>query len=138
MMHHEGTKGTKDTKEKALWVSHTVIGAAIEVHRHLGPGLLESIYEKALARELWLRGSNIQRQVRLPLVYKGATLDSCVRVDLVVEGVVIVEVKSIDKLAPIHRAQLLTYLRLTHTPLGLLINFNTELLRHGMRRILNG
>ena len=135
MMHHEGTK---DTKERAFRVSHAVIGAAIEVHRQLGPGLLESIYEKALVRELWLRGLDTRCQVALPLFYKGADLASCVRIDLVIQNVVIVEVKSIEKIAPIHRAQLLTYLRLSRTPLGLLINFNTELLRHGIRRILNG
>ena len=105
MMHHEGTKDTKDTKARALWVSHAVIGAAIEVHRHLGPGLLESIYERALARELWLRGLNVRCQVAVPLAYKGADLNSCIRMDVLVENVVIVEVKSIEKIASIHRAQ---------------------------------
>jgi GxxExxY protein len=138
MIQHEGTKVTKDTKARAMWLSHAVLGAAIEVHRHLGPGLIESVYETALARELWLRSVEFERQVVLPLRYKGAELALNTRMDLVVERLVVVEVKSIERFAPIHRAQLLTYLRLSALPVGLLINFNTELLRHGMRRILNG
>src|SRR5206468_4757558 len=96
MIQHEDTKDTKSTKEKALGVSHAVIGAAIEVHRHLGPGLLESIYEKALCRELWLRGLPAERQVALPLAYKGAELGSSLRIDVIVERLVIVEVKSVE------------------------------------------
>ncbi len=138
MIHHEGTKGTKDTKATALVVSQAVIGAAIEVHRQLGPGLLESVYEVALCRELWLRRLKVQRQLPVRLIYKGAELDSQVRIDLLVESCVVVEVKATDGLAPIHRAQLLTYLKLTGHPVGLLLNFNVELLKHGIRRILNG
>lgn len=138
MVHHEVTKDTKGTKEKALEVSHHVVGAAIEVHRHLGPGLLESLYQEALYAELQFRGVAVRREVPLPLRYKGIRLGASLRLDLVVESSVIVEVKSVDSLAPIHRSQLLTYLKLTSHPVGLLINFNVELLRHGMRRILNG
>ncbi len=138
MIHHEGTKGTKDTKATALVVSQAVIGAAIEVHRQLGPGLLESVYEVALCRELWLRRLKVQRQLPVRLIYKGAELDNQVRIDLLVESCVVVEVKATDGLAPIHRAQLLTYLKLTGHPVGLLLNFNVELLKHGIRRILNG
>jgi GxxExxY protein len=138
MIHHEGTKGTKDTKERALVVSQAVLGGAIEVHRALGPGLLESIYEAALCRELWLRGLRVQRQIPIPVSYKGAELGTVVRIDLLVESAVVVEVKACDRLTGIHRAQLLTYLKLTAHKVGLLINFNVELLRHGMRRILNG
>jgi GxxExxY protein len=138
MIHHEGTKGTKSTKERALGLSHAVIGAAIEVHRHLGPGLLESLYEEALCRELWLRGLSAERQVALPLVYKGAELGSFLRIDLIVERLLIIEVKAVESIAPIHRFQLLTYLKLTRLPVGLLINFNVNLLRHGVRRMLNG
>ncbi len=138
MIHHEGSKGTKDTKATALVVSQAVIGAAIEVHRQLGPGLLESVYEVALCRELWLRRLKVQRQLPVRLIYKGAELDSQVRIDLLVESCVVVEVKATDGLAPIHRAQLLTYLKLTGHPVGLLLNFNVELLKHGIRRILNG
>ena len=138
MIHHEGTKATKGTKATALVVSQAVIGAAIEVHRQLGPGLLESVYEVALCRELWLRRLKVQRQLPVRLIYKGAELDSQVRIDLLVESCVVVEVKATDGLAPIHRAQLLTYLKLTGHPVGLLLNFNVELLKHGVRRLLNG
>jgi GxxExxY protein len=135
MVHHEGTKGTKAT---ALVISQAVLGAAIEVHRHFGPGLLESVYEKALCRELWLRHLKVERQVPVRLSYKGAELDSQIRIDLLVQSCVVVEVKSTHGLAPIHRAQLLTYLKLTGHPVGLLLNFNVALLKHGIRRILNG
>jgi GxxExxY protein len=97
MIHHEGTKGTK---EKAFEVSHAIIGAAIEVHRHLGPGLLESLYERALCRELWLRGVAVERQVALALKYKGADLASSFRLDLVAEHSVIVEVKAVESWHP--------------------------------------
>ena len=138
MIHHEGTKGTKDTKARAMVLSHSIVGAAIEVHRHLGSGLLESVYEAALYRELSLRGITAERQVHVPLEYKSLPLQLSVRLDLVVEGLVIVEVKSVERVLPIHRAQVLTYLKLTSHPLGLLINFNVELLRSGIRRLLNG
>lgn len=119
-------------------VSHEIIGAAIEVHRLTGPGLLESIYEEALCKELRLRDKCVQRQVSLPVIFKGEALDSHLKIDLLVDGGVIVEVKAIEKILPVHRAQLLTYLRLQDLWLGLLINFNVELLRDGVRRILNG
>ena len=119
-------------------LSHEVIGAAIEVHRLIGPGLLESIYEVALCKELFSRGLTVERQVRVPVNYKGESLSCNVRLDLLVERRVIVEVKTIEKLIPIHRAQLLTYLRLQNLWLGLLINFNVEVLRDGVRRVLNG
>jgi GxxExxY protein len=138
MIHHEGTKDTKGTKVRAMGVSHAVVGAAIEVHRHLGAGLLESIYEAALHRELGLRGLTVDRQIRVPLEYKGTPLGLSARLDLLVQQLVVVEVKSVDRLLPVHRAQLLTYLRLTGHTVGLLINFNVELLRSGVKRVLNG
>jgi GxxExxY protein len=138
MIHHEGTKSTKDTKVAGLRVSQAVIGSAIEVHRCLGPGLLESVYEMALCRELWLRGLRVERQVPIRAEYKGAELETQLRLDLLVNSVVVVEVKSVDGLAPIHRAQLLTYLRLSNHAVGLLLNFNVVLLKHGVRRVLNG
>ena len=138
MIHHEGTKDTKDTKVKAMVLSHAVIGAAIEVHKHLGSGLLESVYEAALCQELTLRGISFERQARIPLDYKGLPLGLNARLDLLVERLIVVEVKSVERLLPIHRAQVLTYLKLTHHTLGLLINFNVELLRTGVRRLLNG
>jgi GxxExxY protein len=138
LFHHEGTKDTKDTKASSLAVSHTVIGAAIEVHRVIGPGLLESVYEMALCRELWLRGIEVERQVPVPVHYKGGVLGCDIRLDILVKRSVIVEVKAVEKLTPVHKAQLLTYLRLQDLWLGLLINFNVEVLRYGVRRVLNG
>jgi GxxExxY protein len=138
MIHHEGTKDTKGTKATALVVSHRVIGAAIEVHRCLGPGLLESVYEMALCRELWLQGIRVERQVAVPVTYKGVDLNTRLSLDLLVESSVAVEVKSVERLAPIHQSQVLTYLKLTGHPVALLLNFNVDLLRRGMRRILNG
>jgi GxxExxY protein len=138
MIQHEDTKLTKDTKKSGLMVSHAVIGAAIEVHRCLGPGLLESVYQSALSRELWLRGLNTKRHLPVELSYKGADLGTTLRLDLLVEGCVVVEVKSVAELAAVHRAQLLTYLKLTGYHVGLLINFNVLLLRRGIKRVLHG
>jgi GxxExxY protein len=111
-----------------------VIGAAIEVHRHLGPGLLESAYEQCLTFELGAQGIAFERQVPLPLKYRGHYLDCGYIMDLVVERQLIIELKSVEQLLPIHEAQVLTYLRLSHHPLALLFNFNTVLLKHGLRR----
>ena len=114
-----------------------IIGAAIEVHRNLGPGLLESAYEECLCHELQLRGLDFKRQVPLPLLYKGLRLDCGYKIDLIVRDEVILELKAIEKLLPIHEAQLLTYLRLTGRRVGLLINFNVPLLTQGIvRRVL--
>jgi GxxExxY protein len=138
MTHHEGTKVTQDRKAFALALSYQVIGSAIEVHRLVGPGLLESVYEMALCKELWLRGINVERQIEVPVLYKGCILESNVKLDLLIERTVIVEVKSVERIINIHRAQLLTYLRLQELWLGLLINFNVEVLKDGVRRVLNG
>ncbi len=114
-----------------------IIGAAIEVHRALGPGLLESVYEECLSHELRLRGIPFSRQVPLPLVYKGVLLEAGCRVDLVVSETVIVELKAAERLLPVHEAQLLTYLRLSGLRVGLLINFNVSVLKTGIvRRVL--
>ncbi|MGA9811192.1 MAG: GxxExxY protein [Terriglobales bacterium] len=114
-----------------------IIGAAIEVHRNLGPGLLESAYEECLCHELHLRGLDFKRQVLLPLLYKGLKLDCGYKIDLIVRDEVILELKAVEKLLPIHEAQLLTYLRLTGKRVGLLINFNVPLLMQGIiRRVL--
>jgi GxxExxY protein len=115
--------------------SEVVIGACIEVHRHLGPGLLESAYEHCLARELGLLGLHFERQRPLPLEYKGAKLECGYRIDLVVEGILIVEIKCVDRLMRIHEAQLLTYLKLTHLRTGLLVNFRESALKNGLRRL---
>ncbi len=119
-------------------LTHEVIGAAIEVHRKLGPGLLESAYRKCLCRQLFLRGIRFKNEDPLPLEYKGIRLKCGYRVDIVVEGLVAVEVKSVQALAPIHDAQLLTYLRLGGWRLGLLINFNVEVLKKGIHRRILG
>ena len=113
-----------------------IIGAAIKVHRVLGPGLLESVYVKCLAYELRQAGLPISTEVRLPVQYEGVNLDCGFRLDLIVNGEVILEVKSVRKLAPIHEAQLLTYLKLTGLPIGLLLNFNVPLLKQGIKRLL--
>ena len=119
-------------------LSGAVIGAAIEVHRVLGPGLLESAYELALERELGLRNVPVQRQVAVPLEYKGFALGDGFRVDLLVGDALVVEVKAVDRLQPIHEAQLLTYLKLADKRLGLLINFNERTLKEGVKRVANG
>ncbi len=120
-------------------LTHEIIGAAIEVHRTLGPGLLESAYEECTARELTLRGLSFERQKPLPIVYKDVKLECGYRVDLLVEGRVIVELKSAGALAPVHEAIVLTYLRLSGVRIGLLINFNVVVLKDGIKRfILDG
>jgi len=118
-------------------LSSQIIGAAIEVHKLLGPGLLESTYEECLCHELGLRGVFFERQTPLPVIYKGKVLDCGYRLDIVVEKRIIVELKSCEKIEPIHEAQLLTYLRLTGFTLGLLLNFNVPVMREGITRVAN-
>ena len=119
-------------------ITEAIIGAAIEVHRVLGPGLLESAYEACLAFELAQRGLRVEQQKPLPVVYREVKLDAGYRLDLVVEDTVIVEIKAVDRLERIHEAQLLSYLRLSGYRIGLLINFNVTLLKNGLKRIVNG
>ncbi len=119
-------------------ITQAIIGAAIEVHRSLGPGLLESAYEVCLCRELSLRQILFEQQKSLPISYKGIALDCGYRLDLVVERQVVVEIKAVDALLPIHEAQLLTYLRLGGWKVGLLINFNVPVLKRGIRRMVFG
>jgi GxxExxY protein len=114
-----------------------IIGAAIEVHRTLGPGLLESAYEECLCYELSRLGLGFQRQVELPVRYKGVNLDCAYRIDLIVEGTVIVELKTVAELLPVHSSQLLTYLKLSGKHIGLLINFNVTVLKKGLKRVVN-
>ncbi len=118
-------------------LTEKIIGAAIEVHKYWGPGLIESIYEKSLAHELALRGVTVQRQLPLKLKYKDLSLDDDFRIDLIAGGKVIIELKVVKELAPIHEAQLLTYLRLTDCHVGLLINFNVVQLKDGIKRLVN-
>ena len=119
-------------------ITGAVIGAAIEVHRMLGSGLLESAYEAALKKELELRGLRVRQQVGLPVVYKDERVDLGCRIDLLVEDQIVVEVKSVDALHDVHLAQVLTYLRLSRRRLGLLINFNVTRLKDGIRRVIQG
>ncbi len=118
-------------------LTEKIIGLAIEVHRELGPGLFESVYETCLFFELHRSGLKVERQKPLPIIYKDIQLESGFRLDLVVEDKVIVEIKSVDAIAPIHEAQLLTYLKLSDYQVGLLINFNEKILKHGIRRIID-
>ncbi len=118
-------------------ITEKIIGAAIEVHRALGPGLLESTYEECLCHELHLRKLAFERQVPLPVEYKGVKLDCGYRIDLLVDGAVVVELKAVDWIQPIHKAQLLTYLKLGGWTVGLLINFNVPVLRNGIKRMVN-
>jgi GxxExxY protein len=115
-------------------LTHEIIGSAIDVHRHLGPGLLESAYRECLCHELRLRGVDFRRELHLPVAYKGIKLDCGYRVDVLVANVVVVELKAIQFITPVHEAQLLTYLRLGGWKLGLLINFNVPRLKDGIRR----
>ena len=128
-------------KDRALYlneISGKIIGAAIEVHKELGPGLLESVYEACLCHELKKAGVSFESQVDLPIIYKGEITGKTYRVDLLVENCVIVELKAVDTISPIHEAQLLTYMKLLNINLGLLINFNVEILKNGIRRRILG
>lgn len=118
-------------------ISNEVIGAAIEVHRNLGPGLLESAYENCLCYEFDQRGIKYERQKPLPITYKDTKLDCGYRLDLVVHDLVILELKAVDQIQPIHSAQVLTYLKLSNLKLGILINFNVTVLKNGIKRIVN-
>jgi GxxExxY protein len=132
MIHHRGTEVPSSQQ------SSDILGVAIEVHRRLGPGLLESAYEACLCREMYFRRIPFEHQVEVPVYYRGMTVDCGYRLDIVAFGSVLVEVKSVSKILPIHQAQVLTYLRTTGFRLGLLINFNVEVLRLGIRRFVNG
>jgi GxxExxY protein len=118
-------------------LSYTIIGAALEIHKSVGPGLLESAYENALIFELQKAGLNVKNQVPLPFNYKGTHLEVGYRIDLMVNNKVIVEIKSVETLLPVHYSQLLTYLRLSGLKLGILINFNSSKLSDGIHRIVN-
>ena len=118
-------------------VTENIIGAAIEVHKQLGPGLLESTYEECLYFELLERKMIVKRQLELPIRYKNNVLESKYRIDLLVNGKVIIELKSCKRIEPIHEAQLLTYLKLAKLEFGLLVNFNVPILKQGLRRIIN-
>jgi GxxExxY protein len=133
MLTTEDTESTEEFENNSL--TDAIIGAAIAVHRELGPGLLESVYEKCLALELTKSGFQVCSQKEVPLTYKGLALESGFRADLIVENKVLIELKSIDQLLPVHTAQVLTYLKLTNLRTALLINFNVQLLKNGIKRL---
>ncbi len=118
-------------------LSYLVIGLALELHKNVGPGLLESAYENALAFDLRKSGLDVKQQVPMPFVYKDIKMEVGYRIDLIVENKLLIEIKSVEGLAPVHFSQLLTYLRLSDKKLGLLINFNSKRLRDGIHRIVN-
>ncbi len=136
----EGTEGRKIRDPVRMdyinSITKQIIDAGMEVHKTIGPGLLESIYEDCMAIELCSRGINIERQVPVPVVYKGQNARQPFRLDLMVEGEVIVELKAIERVMPIHQAQLLTYLRLTGCTVGLILNFNSVLFKDGIKRMI--
>ena len=125
------------TKEQLNELSYKIIGAAIEVHKEIGPGLLESVYEACLIEELRMRGLKAEQQVELPIVYKGKKLNKTYRVDIFVENEIIVELKCVEELHPIHEVQLVTYIKLANKRLGLLMNFNVTQMTKGIKRKVN-
>ena len=130
------TESTEHAEGKRDPLTGKVIGAAIEVHRHLGPALLESTYQQCLAHELVLRGINFTLETPLPVYYKGTNLDCGYRADVLVENCLVIELKAIEKIASIHEAQLLTYMKHAEAPVGLIINFNCKLLKDGIKRFV--
>ena len=138
----------KDTKAQSIipieeyrrlnQLSNTIIGAAIEVHREFGPGLLESVYEECLKIELESQGLNVQSQIDLPLIYKGIKIEKDYRIDLLVNDEFILELKAVESLKPLHEVQLVTYMKLANVHMGLLINFNVPVLKDGIKRKING
>lgn len=127
-----------DFVKKLNSISSAVLDASIEVHKHLGPGLLESVYEICLIKELSKRNIKAERQLILPIIYKEEVVDKTFCIDILVEEEVIIELKTVEKILPIHKAQIMTYLKLSDKRLGLLINFNVPLLKDGFERVLNG
>ena len=124
-------------QEELNRISGQVIDSAIEVHSHLGPGLLESAYQACLTQELRTRGLAVRCQLHLPLLYKGMRLDLGYRLDMLIDEAVVVETKSVEKLLPVHEAQLLSYLKLSNKRLGLILNFKTALMKDGIKRMVN-
>ncbi len=133
----ENTEMNMVTTETLNRISHAIIGAAIEVHKVKGPGLLESVYQKCLSREFKLRGISAVKEHRVPLEYKGEVLDEYLVLDFLVEGLVVVELKAVETVLPIHKAQVLSYIKTIDARLGLLINFNELCLKDGVHRLIN-
>jgi GxxExxY protein len=133
---HEDHKEHEEIDERTETTARQIVDAGLKIHRTFGPGLLESAYEHCLAHELGLRKVPVRKQVPIPIVYEGLRLNAGFRIDLIVDERVIVEVKAVDVLAPVHKAQVVTYLKLSRLRLGLLINFNVTLFRDGVKRIV--
>ena len=125
------------TKEEVTDLSYDIVGCAIEVHKQLGPGLLESVYERCLIHELILQGFDVKKQIKVPVKYKGVKLDTELRLDILVNDTVIVELKAVEKMLPVYEAQLLTYMKLLKKPQGLLINFFTNNITKSMKPFVN-
>ncbi len=125
------------SKEELNQLSKDILDAAIEVHREMGPGLLESVYEECLIEELRLRKIKATNQVELPLIYKGRKLKKQFRIDVLIENEIVIELKTVEKILPVHEAQIISYLRLADKRLGFLINFNVSLLKYGFNRFVN-
>jgi len=134
---HEGREGHEGNLTLLEDLSRVVVDAGLKVHRSLGPGLLESVYERCIAHELELRGLPVRRQVALPVTYEGMTLDAGYRLDLVIADAIILEIKAVEALTRLHDAQLLTYLRLSGLGMGFLMNLNVVLFKQGLRRFVN-
>lgn len=132
-MNEEFTKIPEDLEE----ISYAVIGLAIEVHRQLGPGLLESAYQECLYYEIKNAGLVVEKEIALPVIYKGLKLEQGYRIDLLVENKLVIELKTVENFTPVHFAQILTYLKLGKYPLGLLINYNSKMLRNNIKRFIN-
>ena len=118
-------------------ISYTIIGLAIEVHKHLGPGLLESAYQECLYFEIKNEGLIVEKEKSLPIIYKGLKLEQGYRIDLLIENKLVIELKTVDNFTPVHYAQILTYLKLGKYPLGLLLNYNSKILRNNIKRFIN-
>jgi GxxExxY protein len=134
--HEEQPRRVGAIPTRAEEVAAQVVDAAVKVHKTLGPGLLESVYEVCLCHELSIRGITFRKQLDLPICYEGIRLESGLRIDILVDECVVVELKTVEKLLPIHEAQLLTYLKLTNNRVGFLLNFNVPLMKDGMRRLV--
>lgn len=137
---HEGVQGNQESQRRRLAhsISHEIIGASLRVHSALGPGLLETAYEACLAYELRKSGHKVMRQVTLPIVYEEVQLDEGYRLDLLVDDLVIVELKTVEAIHPVHEAQIISYVKLSKKPLGLILNFKVAHMRDGIKRFVNG
>ena len=135
-MNHQEHQGHQEVPAAADAIARAVVNAGLQVHKALGPGLLESAYEHCLAYEIQTRGLSVRRQVALPIIYKDISLDAGYRLDLLVEDSVVVEIKAVDALTRVHEAQVLTYLKLSRRRIGLLMNFNVDLFKNGVKRLV--